>query len=328
MGVETLEHCISVRSFTAPAMISDYCVESVPYTNSHLVGIGGSSVVTIEKDPRDCRKYAVKHFSAEVFDKVQYFREIEFLAKLNHPCILRILGWSFPSESAGGTIHTEYAENGSLAFVLRRVQMGSQFDFWNATGKGIIICGIVIGMRFVHSHDIIHRDLKPSNILISESGQTLIGDFGTSRYEWDDATLTTGIGTVNYAAPEQFQNEEDITNKIDVFSFGLILYEILIGSAVFPSSMYPFPIMRRVLNGDMPSIPERCGPFMQRLIHRCWSMNPQSRPSFDDIFVELQSNDFRIFPGADPRVIREYVTGILAWEARYALSKQDTETRQ
>jgi serine/threonine-protein kinase len=172
-----------------------------------------------------------------------------------------------------------------------------------------------------------HRDLKPSNVLINGLGQTLIGDFGTSRYEWDDATLTNGTGTVNYAAPEQFMDELT-TTKADVFSFGLILYEVLLGSAVFPSSMAPFAIMRRVLSGDMPSIPSICGKFMQNLIARCWSRNACSRPSFDEIFIELQSNDFDNFPGADPRVIREYIIGILAWEVGYTLSLRDRDPYQ
>jgi serine/threonine protein kinase len=326
-GLETLEHCISVRSFTLPALISDYCVEPIPYQESRRIGTGGNSRVTLETD-LEGRKYAVKHLFGDCLDKTQFIREIETLTKLNHPCILRILGWSFPSESAWAEIHTEYAVNGSLALVLRSIQTGSKFDFWNATGKGIIICGLVLGMRFVHSRGIMHRDLKPSNILINDLGQTLIGDFGTSRYEWDDATLTTDTGTVNYAAPEQYKEKEGYTNKGDIFSFGLIVYEILLGTAVFPDSMSPFEIMRQVLKGYMPSIPESYGEFMQNLISRCCSMDPQSRPSFDEIFAHLQSKDFDAFPGADPRVIREYVRGILAWETRYSLSQRNVEADQ
>jgi serine/threonine protein kinase len=272
----------------------------------------------------DGRKYAVKHISVNLFDQTQFLREIEFLSQLNHPCILRILGWSFPSDSTEATIQTEYAENGSLRTIFERVQRGSKFNFWNATGRAIIICGLVLGMRFVHSRGIMHRDLKPSNILLNEAGQTLIGDFGTSRYESDDATFTGETGTVTYAAPEVY-NGEPYTSKVDIFSFGLILYEILVGSPVFPDSMCPFPIMRQVLKGDMPPIPSKCGEFMQSLIPRCWSMNPESRPSLDDIFHELQSNSFDNFPGADPEVIREYVLGIIAWETGYSLSKQGTE---
>jgi mitogen-activated protein kinase kinase kinase 7 len=172
-----------------------------------------------------------------------------------------------------------------------------------------------------------HRDLKPSNILINELGHPLISDFGTSRYEWDDATMTGDTGTVNYAAPEMFR-EGVYTSKIDVFSFGLICYEILVGSAVFPESMAVFPILRQVMKGDMPPIPGRCGKFMQSLISRCWSLDPKSRPSFADILVELQLNHFDNFPGADPRLVREYITGILAWEAGYSLSRESRKTSQ
>jgi serine/threonine protein kinase len=94
--------------------------------------------------------------------------------------------------------------------------------------------------------------------------------------------MTGDTGTVHYAAPEMFR-EGVYTSKIDVFSFGLICYEILVGSGVFPESMAIFPIMRQLMKGDMPPIPERCGKFMQRLISRCWSLDPESRPSFAEI---------------------------------------------
>jgi hypothetical protein len=145
------------------------------------------------------------------------------------------------------------------------------------------------------------------------------------QYEWDDATFTGLTWTVNYAAPAMYQ-EEGPTSKVDMFSFGLILYAILVGLPVFPPSMHTLKIMNQVLKGDMPPVPDKCGAFMQSLIRRCWSMTPQCRPSFDDIFHELQSNGFAIFPGADPGVIREYVLGIIAWETGYLLSKQDRQT--
>jgi hypothetical protein len=57
-------------------------------------------------------------------------------------------------------------------------------------------------------------------------------------------------------------------------------------------------------------------------------MDPESRPTFDEIFINLQSNDFGNFPGANSKVIREYVKGVLAWEARYSLSKQSSKSNQ
>jgi serine/threonine protein kinase len=157
--------------------------------------------------------------------------------------------------------------------------------------------------------------LKPSNILLDDLGYPLIGDFGTSRYESDDATFTGETGTVYYAAPEMFK-EVIPTTKVDIFSFGLVLYEILVGSPVFPLSMAARPVMKCILNSDMPKIPSTCGEMMQKLIKRCWSMNPGDRPSFDDIFAEFQANNFDIVPGANAITIRDYARGILAWEAR------------
>jgi serine/threonine protein kinase len=155
--------------------------------------------------------------------------------------------------------------------------------------------------------------LKPSNILIDSLGQALIGDFGTSRLEIDDVTLASDTGTVHYAAPEMFK-EGNSTNKADVFWFGLVLYEILVGSAVFLSSAYPKPVMKGILAGDMPESPAKCGKFIQNLIARCWSLNPEDRPSFDQILEEFQTCNFAIVPGADPKQLRSYAWGIIAWE--------------
>jgi serine/threonine protein kinase len=105
--------------------------------------------------------------------------------------------------------------------------------FWNATGKGIIITGIVLGMKYIHSRGYIHQDLKPDNIMINEHGQALIGDFGACRPKNEDCTPVPEAGTVHYAAPELYDDRIRPTPTVDVFSFGLILYEILVGVPVF-----------------------------------------------------------------------------------------------
>jgi serine/threonine protein kinase len=128
--------------------------------------------------------------------------------------------------------------------------------------------------------------------------------------------LNSEAGTVQYAAPELYQDAGPCTNKVDVFAFGLMLYEIVVGSPVFDPREPPFPIMRRLLAGEMPSVPDRYGIVMQQLIPRCWSMNPDSRPSFSDILEEFRQNDLALIPGADSDVVREYVIGVRAWEDR------------
>jgi hypothetical protein len=82
--------------------------------------------------------------------------------------------------------------------------------------------------------------------------------------------------------------------------------------------------MNRILAGDMPKIPGKCGPFMQNLITRCWSLNPGDRPSFDEILEEFWKCDFAIVPGADSNELRSYAWGINAWEEGNSLVQNGT----
>jgi serine/threonine protein kinase len=294
-----------------------------------IIGTGEASKVTLESHVGGVGEFAVKHVYAHRLRKTEFFREIETQIKLNHPCILRILGFVIVKTFRGAEIHTEFAENGSLESVLKDVAEGKFQSFWNPTGIGIIICGIVLGMRFVHSSGFIHRALDPSNILINGDGKPLISDFETSLPQEFEGMWTPEPGSIHYTAPEHYRDEIECTNKVDVFSFGLILYEILVGSAVFPASMNasptgPLPVMRLLLKGEMPTIPDTCGSFMKNMISRCWSMNPANRPSFDDILNEFQAQNFQIIPDADPDALRTFVWGVIAWEGRASLEISDT----
>jgi serine/threonine protein kinase len=168
-------------------------------------------------------------------------------------------------------------------------------------------------MRYIHAKGYIHRDLKPDNILISSEGKALISDFGTVCRESSDETPTPDTGTVNYAAPERFQEEIPCTNSVDVFSFGSIIYEILTEKPVFPSSLPPFHVMKLLFEGQMPVVPDSCG-YLQQLIRRCWSRTPESRPSFYSILHEFANQGFAVVPGSNPRQVRQYVEAVCKWE--------------
>jgi serine/threonine protein kinase len=105
-----------------------------------------------------------------------------------------------------------------------------------------MIVGIILGMRYLHSQSIIHRDLKPENILLDRLSRIRIGDFGLAR---EDSYFFSkpGAGTPLYMAPEIILLGQPPTTKVDVFAFGLILYEILVGRAVFPKSLPPAEII-------------------------------------------------------------------------------------
>jgi serine/threonine protein kinase len=176
------------------------------------------------------------------------------------------------------------------------------------------MCGIALGMKFVHSNGIIHRDLKPGNIMINTRGEALIGDFGVCQFESDDHTLNWDCGTARYAAPELFCEGTICTTKVDVFGFGLVLFEILTGRAAFPSSMAILAAVAKIRYGRMPPIPDECGKYMQGLITRCWSRNPEHRPSFDEIIREFKEVEFSIFPHVIASRVSTYVSSIEEWE--------------
>jgi mitogen-activated protein kinase kinase kinase 7 len=149
--------------------------------------------------------------------------------------------------------------------------------------------------------------------LIHEGG-ALIADFGNCRFISDSDSWTPESGTVHYAAPETFRESDGRTTKIDVFSFGSILYEMIVGSPVFSPSEGAFAVIRRLRDGDLPQVPAKCGSLMQELIPRCWSKTPSDRPSFNRIFAIFESREFQLLPGADALAIADRAGEILNWE--------------
>ena len=112
-------------------------------------------------------------------------------------------------------------------------------------------------MRYVHSLGIIHRDLKPSNVLLDESHRPLVCDFGSSRVLSSDTTLTQSPQlTVYYAAPEFSDEDVAYDSKVDVYSFGVMLYEIVTGQLAL-RHLNQYQVLPFILRGKRsPSPPE------------------------------------------------------------------------
>jgi serine/threonine protein kinase len=175
-----------------------------------------------------------------------------------------------------------------------------------------MIIGFVLGMKYVHSRNIIHRDLKPGNLLIDDKFRLRICDFGTAVFK--ECVTTSVIGTLGYMAPECLENAA-ATPKVDVFAFGLILYELLVGESVFPKDASVTQICKLHEKETRPEIPGWISRPIAKLITSCWASNPEKRPTFEEIYEKLEDIFFVFFNDVLPRVITDYVTEIQSQEA-------------
>jgi serine/threonine protein kinase len=227
---------------------------------------------------------------------------------------MRIIGWSLPnSQCKKARIATEYASNGSIEDILVCTCKGDIPLFWTHENISCIIIGFVIGMKYLHSKDIIHGDLKPGNLLLDSNFRVQICDFGRNVFE--DCGATTESDTAVYISPESLEDNPP-TKKVDVFAFGLILYEILIGESVFPKDANLARIYKLHRTETRPEIPKWISRPISELIESCWSSNPSSRPTFDEIYDQLEANRFNFFDDVRSEVVLEFISSIVSWECQ------------
>jgi serine/threonine protein kinase len=267
-----------------------------------ILGSGGHGSVTLVEDTSTGEKIVLKSFgrgrTGEQDITETFFREIETLILLTHPCVVRIIGYSLMTETSLAQIGTEFVSGGSLREAFGRL---------DDTGKAIVICGIVMGMRFIHGRCVVHRDLKPENIMLDERGFVKINDLGNIRFCNLDFTMTQSIGTPLYMAPEMF-DRGDYTSAVDVYSFAMIVYELLIGSPAFPPTT-PLPILVEKASGcERPDLPSWMNVTIRGIIKRCWSSDADVRDSFDDIFDRLHRISFKVTPVVDSSRVAEFIT--------------------
>jgi serine/threonine protein kinase len=128
-------------------------------------------------------------------------------------------------------------------------------------------------------------------------------------YEPEVDVTMTNAGTPLYMAPEVASGHYD--EKVDVYSFGLILYEIVSGTGVFSGDGNKFQLYQNLVRGEFPSIPEAVLPFTRQLIAKCWSKSPRERPSFSEILKMMQDERFKIMPGVEFAGVKGFVEKLL-----------------
>jgi serine/threonine protein kinase len=245
-----------------------------------------------------------------------FMRELDTMCQVVHPCCLYLISWDWiPGNSAVGiepqcVFVTEHMHT-DLGEVMEKVQKGLTPDGFGATEKSCIAFGIAFGMAYLHSMNVIHRDLKPANVLLDEKFFPRIGDFGLSKMISLESALkmTMGVGTPAYMAPEMDSEEwgeDDISGPADVFSFGMMLWELAADQrpfAKYDPKTAGFKVRQDISGGIRPDMPENVTAEMRELITACWDQIPDNRPRFDDI---VNNPSFLVFEDADENLFNDF----------------------
>ena len=194
-----------------------------------LLGMGGMGVVYKARQPRLDRLVALKILPIDSMPDPSFAdrfeREAKALAKLNHPGI--VILYDFGQTAQYYYFIMEFVDGMNL----RRLIQAKTLEPRQALELVTQIC---TALQFAHDEKIVHRDIKPENILITKKGQVKIADFGLAKLlgTAPDTALTASqmvMGTLNYMAPEQRENSKEVDHRADIYSLGVVFYEMLTG---------------------------------------------------------------------------------------------------
>jgi len=254
------------------------------YKIKRSIGSGGMSTVYLAQDIRLDREVAVKVLRIDprlgLGEKGQreiilrFQQEAKAAARLNHPNIVSI--YHVGQQGDQHFIVMEYLDGFSLGHLMKS---GERHDV-----ESILkwMCQLCDGLHFAHEHGVIHRDIKPDNLILLKNGTVKITDFGIARLEQSEMVRTkdqTFMGTIYYCSPEQLREFKSIDRRTDVFSLGVVLYQLLTGDLPFHEESIAETI-NSIINGEpvhprkiVPSIPVR----LEQIVLKCLAKNPAQR---------------------------------------------------
>jgi len=253
------------------------------------LGEGGMGEVWKAHDTRLQRAVAIKLLRGDLSGDpdfgASFLREARLVAALRHPNIVQIHDFQLADASAAGRAYMvmDYIEGGTLSASLRTtVRQGL---FWSASDIVELFTTISLALDYAHGQGMVHRDIKPANILLHRPpagsrapGEPVLTDFGIAR--WQDAgnTVTGFVGTPLYISPEQAQSRP-VDRRSDLYSLGIVLYEILTGSVPFRGSN-PLAVMLQHVHEAPPppaSLNPRVSPALSLVVLRSIAKHPQER---------------------------------------------------
>ena len=265
------------------------------YRIEEKLGEGGMGVVYRAEDTRLGRQVALKAlapaYARDPNRRKRFQHEARAAARLNHPGIAAV----YEMEEVGEDLYIvyEYVRGENLRAVVNRggVKLEGLLD---------IATDIAAALAAAHAQGVVHRDLKPENIARTPDGNTKILDFGLARFQPERLDQETAshltdagaiVGTVAYMSPEQLEGKE-VDFRTDIFSFGVLLYELATGVRPFEGGS-PASTIARILTGEAVPMRER-NPItpaeLDRIVRKCLRKSPEERyQSTRDLQVDLEN---------------------------------------
>src|SRR6267154_619347 len=258
------------------------------YRLDSRIGAGGMSTVYLALDVTLQRQVAIKLMNREVAsdsDQLERFRrEARAVAQLSHPHIVGVIDAG--EDESRPYIVFEYVEGETLKERIRRV---GRLPIAEAVAYAIEIAR---ALGAAHARHIVHRDVKPQNVLIDEEGSAKVTDFGIARTLDEEGLTADGrvLGTTDYVSPEQALGQP-VTGQSDLYSLGVVLYEMLVGEVPFKGDNQVAVAMKHVreLLPDVQSIRPEVSSALAAVVDRATAKRPEDRYADDaELIADLE----------------------------------------
>lgn len=281
------------------------------YKIVRVIGQGGMGRVYLAEDTDLRRKVALKLLSNEVCKDQElaqrFIHEAQNASRINHPNVVTIFDKGLDAGSARQFLVTEFVDGITLKDYLS-TKKPTQYELAN------IALQVAEALMAAHQVGVVHRDIKPGNIMLLQNGAIKVLDFGLSKLvsakfaNQDSKSITpldaaptmsgTLLGTPSYMSPEQARNAPT-DSRTDVFSFGIVLFQLATGELPFQGST-PMDVIASILNGKYPPLvrylpdpPEA----LERIVFKCLQKDIDKRyQSFDEVMLDLKELRQRVAP--------------------------------
>ncbi len=249
------------------------------YTIQGLIGRGGMARVYEGYDEKLGRRAAVKVMEIyhEHGDELtqRFIREARAVANLDHPGIISV--YQFGEGQDLYYMAMKYVEGRTLLSILK--QLRQQNKFLDQRHVANIISEVSAALDYAHSRGVIHRDIKPSNIMLTTENRAVLTDFGLTMQVGADTTQGTAFGTPRYIAPEQAISSQKSVPQSDIYSLGVVLYEMAAGRAPFDDESPMSLALSHITNA--PPLPQSVRPDLphpvQTVILKALEKRPENR---------------------------------------------------